>query len=157
MSKIPFKAGEKLTLESLQAEFGKFFERLWHCGISTPPLDGQDCSPPVELRNEPQRYVVMVELPGVDRSAIEVLAEGASLTISGGKTSPPMPEVPQGQSADVVRTERRYGSFKRVIGLPGSIQADAVSAALTDGVLEVVLPKSPGTGPVSVRVDVQKA
>ena len=71
MSRFPFRAPEKLSLEGLQSEFSGLIERWWHRGFSTGPLDGQDWAPPMELRDEPDLYRVTVELPGIDRSAIQ--------------------------------------------------------------------------------------
>lgn len=38
-------------------------------------------------------------------------------------------------------SERRYGSFRRQIALPGDVDPDQIKAAFKDGVLTVTLPK----------------
>ncbi len=157
MSRFPFRVPEKLSLEGLQSEVSSLIERWWHCGLSTGPLDGQDWAPPTELRDEPDCYRVVMELPGVDRSTIDLTARAASLVIRGEKLAPPTAPSSEGAEAPAVRvlqTERRYGGFRRTIALPGPIRIDATSAVLRDGVLEVTLPKAASPDPTEVHVDI---
>ena len=156
MSRFPFRAPEKLSLEGLQSEFSGLIERWWHRGFSTGPLDGQDWAPPLEWRDELDVYRVTIELPGVDRSAIELTAQATCLSISGERRQPPTPsEGEEAPASRVVQTERCYGSFKRAITLPGPVRVDSISAALTDGVLELTLPKAAGPAPSDVRIEIQ--
>ena len=53
-------------------------------------------------------------------------------------------------------SERRYGSFRRSLQVPGSVDADKIEAGFKNGVLIVTLPKSPEAKkrkaiPVSVK------
>lgn len=81
-------------------------------------------------------YVVMVDLPGIDRDAVKVTTLGGELTVAGER---PRPELSEG--SEVLRTERGYGSFRRTLRLPPDIDEDAVTAHLEDGVLEIRLPR----------------
>lgn len=84
-------------------------------------------------------YVVLVDLPGVDRDAVKVTTLGGEITVSGER---PRPELSEG--AEVLRTERGYGTFRRTLRLPPDIDEEGVAAHLEDGVLEIRLPrKSP--------------
>jgi len=157
MARFPFKAAERLTLGHLQSEVSNVLDQLWHRGLATGPLDGQDYAPPVELREEPARYVVTAEVPGIDPSVLEITASLASVTISGEKLSSPLPEDVPDDQCRIVQSERRYGSFKRVVPLPGPIATDAVLASLRDGVLEIVLPKAAESVQATVRVEVCSA
>ena len=151
---LPFEAAERSSFGSLQSELTGLLERLWHRGLVIGPLDGQDYAPPVELREEPGRYVVTVELPGVSASSLEVTAVLAEVTICGEKLSAGLGEVPEGALCRVVHSERAYGRFRRAVPLPGPMRAEAASASLTDGVLEVALPKAAESVPTAVRVEV---
>ena len=158
MSRLPFRVPEKLSLEGMQSELSGLIERWWHCGFNTGPLDGQDWAPPMELREEPDCYRVTIELPGVERSAIELKAQTGGVVLSGEKPAPTVPvspEDPDAQSVQVVQTERRYGSFKRLITVPGPVRLDATSAVLANGVLEVTLPKAEGPTPADVCIDIR--
>jgi len=161
MSRFPFRTPEKLSLQGLQSEIASLVGRWWHCGLSTGPLDGQDWAPPVELRDEPECYRVLMEVPGVQRETLEVTARGASLEICGEKPPPSLPAAaPEEEAAPAVKvlqTERRYGGFRRTIELPALVRTDAISAVLADGVLEVTLPKTAGSAPEGVRVEIRSA
>ena len=152
MSKIPIPTREQLSIEGLQSQFSNLMEKLWHCGLGTPPLDGQDWAPRVELRDESDRYLVLAELPGVARSAIEVSAQSTSVVLSGEKAGPAGPD---DSGATGGRSERRYGAFRRQIDLPGGIEVDKIPASLADGVLELVLPKAREGRAVNVQVKVE--
>lgn len=158
MLKSPFKAAERLSINNLQAEVGNLLERLWRYGVNTGPLDGHGYAPPIELREEADRYVLTAEVPGIGAESLELSVALGSVTISGEKprvaeTQPdaPLPEdLPR-----VIQSERRYGDFRRIVAVPGAIQRDNVTAAVKQGVLTVVLPKAGGTAPGEVRVQVQ--
>ena len=59
------------------------------------------------------------------------------------------------QPVDVIESERQYGSFKREVRLPGTIETDAMSATVSNGVLEIILPKASEPVPNDVRVEIQ--
>ena len=50
-----------------------------------------------------------------------------------------------------------YGSFYRSIPLPASVDASKVEANYENGVLEVVLPKSPEVKPKKIAVSAKKS
>ena len=158
MTRLPFRTPEKLSIEGLQSELSSLIDRWWHCGVSTGPLDGQDWAPAVELRDEPDAYRIQIEVPGIDRSSIELTAQGSSLLVCGEKVQPPVATSdagPDDQAGRIVHSERRYGTFKRAISVPGPVDVDSISATLADGVLSVTLPKTTGAGPQDVRIDIQ--
>jgi len=59
------------------------------------------------------------------------------LTVKGD-----MKEEEETEEKNYYRREIRYGSFSRTIPLPTVVVGDKASAKLTDGVLEVKIPKS---------------
>lgn len=93
-------------------------------------------------------YVVMVDLPGIDRDAVKVTTLGGELTIAGER---PRPELSEG--SEVLRTERGYGSFRRTLRLPPDIDEEAVTAQLEDGVLEIRLPRKAPSDARTVDID----
>lgn len=80
-------------------------------------------------------YRVLFDLPGVDRSDLDVTTMGDELTVSGVRHRPRWPE-----GADVLRTERSYGRFRRSLRVPADVDPRSVRAKLEDGVLVVTLP-----------------
>ena len=106
--------------------------------------------PSVDVREEADRFVVNVDLPGVDKKDIEIVAEKGVLTIKGERHA----ETKSG-TASYERVERVNGTFLRRFTLPENAQADAIAAKQTNGVLEVTIPKQPQVQPK--RIEVQAA
>lgn len=106
--------------------------------------------PSVDVSEEEQRFVVQVDLPGVDKKDIEITAEKGVLTIKGERRS----EV-KSNDKTYERVERVAGTFVRRFTLPETAQAEGITAKQTNGVLEVSIPKQPQAQPK--RIDVQAA
>ena len=138
---------------NLQDEMNRVFDRVWHGGISTRPLDGQQWAPGLDVYEYPDRFVVHVEVPGVDGNSVDVTCVGSMLTIRGEKRRPA--EVTCDTPS--LYRERRYGSFSRTVELSGKIVVEQVAARYHNGVLEVTVPKSESERPRSVRVEVNPA
>ncbi len=92
--------------------------------------------PPVDLVETAQEFVFRVELPGIDKSDVEIEADQRSLAIRGEKR--------QTREVDQQRFHRMecgYGRFERRFGLPVDVDPDGVEAKLEDGVLVIRVPK----------------
>jgi HSP20 family protein len=106
--------------------------------------------PAVDVHEEKNRYVVKADLPGVAPADIEVTAAKNILTLRGERKTEQR-EPTEGYE----RLERVSGSFTRRFALPENVQADAIKAKFTHGVLEVSIPKLPV--PAATRVVVEAA
>ena len=134
-------------LNRFQRDFSRFFD-----DTSVANADGASTGwlPSVDVREEENRFVVHVDLPGVDKKDIEIVAEKGVLTIKGERHA----ETKTGE-ASYERVERVSGKFIRRFTLPETAQPDAITARQTNGVLEVSIPKQPQVQPK--RVEVQAA
>ena len=97
-------------------------------GVLLPEIDA------TETDNEMR---VTAELPGMEEKDIDVQLSGDLLTIRGEKR-----EETQSDEKNRHVSERRYGSFQRTLRVPDSIDSANISAAVKNGVLTVVMPKS---------------
>lgn len=89
----------------------------------------------VETAVRDGRYVVRVEVPGVDPDEdVKVMVSHGSLTIEAERAEPA--EGPQ-------HSEFRYGSFSRTLPLPQDADDEDISATYDRGVLEVTVGLSP--------------
>ncbi len=105
--------------------------------------------PRVDMVRRPDGdYVVLVDLPGVEKDRVKVTTLGGELTVAGER---PRPELEEG--SEVLRTERGYGGFRRTLRLPPDIREEDVSARLEDGVLEVRLPRKAPSDARTVDID----
>jgi HSP20 family protein len=112
--------------------FGRFFED-W-------PFAGSRADawwPALDIAEHDDGFVLKVELPGVKADDIEVSVVNNVLTISGVKK-----EAAEKEGENYYHVERRHGSFRREVQLPGSVDPDKVEATFRDGVLRVNLTKT---------------
>lgn len=105
--------------------------------------------PAINIGTTPKSVELYVFVPGVAPEAIDVHLEKGVLTISGERTtSLPVPDA--GATAHI--DERFHGRFRRVVSLPEDIDANAVRAKCSDGVLRIsiqrVAPAQPRRIPV---------
>ena len=92
--------------------------------------------PSVDLEDRGKEFVLTAEMPGLKRENVEIEVDDQSVDMKG------MATWKQDEKTDkYVRKERATQSFHRRIDLPEEILADNVTANMTDGILELVLPK----------------
>ena len=84
-------------------------------------------------------FELTAELPGLDVKNIELALSDDVLTIEGEKK-----EEREEKTRERHVSERRYGSFRRSIQLPSSIDAGKIEANYNPGILTVLLSKSLG-------------
>jgi len=104
--------------------------------------------PAVDVQEEKDRFVVKADLPGVRPEDIEVTAEKGILTLRGERKAEK-----KDKAEGYERLERVSGSFTRRFQLPENVQADAIKARFTHGVLEVAIPKQPEVAAKRVVVE----
>jgi HSP20 family protein len=111
--------------------------------------DAPGWTPPVDLYETAEEFVLTAELPGLKREQVDIQAEDFRIVIRGARTSAPGGNIPCEQFH---RVERGHGRFSRSFTLPEAIAVDRISAELKDGLLTLRLPKAADRG--VRRVDV---
>jgi HSP20 family protein len=99
-----------------------------------PGLSGW--TPPVDLLETPDHYVITAELPGLRREDLDIQVHDDRVTISGTRRERVQP------CEQYHRVERGHGGFSRTFQLPLPVDTTRVTADLRDGVLTVTCPKS---------------
>ncbi|MCA1562367.1 MAG: Hsp20/alpha crystallin family protein [Acidobacteria bacterium] len=97
-------------------------------------------TPPTDVYETPDRYVIRAELPGLVREQINIALEDTRLTISGQR---PDNTANGGNVTHYHQVERGHGAFSRTFEFADKIDAESVSAHLADGVLTITLTKVP--------------
>lgn len=98
--------------------------------------EGFTWSPPMDVYETEEAYVVVLEIAGVRREAIHIGFLHDMLTVSGERCDEAKPE-----SARYSQLEINYGPFQKELRFPSPIRRAAISAHYRDGFLKVVLPK----------------
>jgi HSP20 family protein len=91
----------------------------------------------VDVKETPEAYTVLAELPGVKKDAIHVEIEGNEVTVSAETRR----EAAAKEHEKWLRTERFFGKTARRFALPQEIDEAKANARFADGVLELTLPK----------------
>lgn len=109
--------------------------------------EGQDFFPAFEVKETPEGYVFKADVPGVKEGDLEITLTGNRLNVAGKR------EAEKQERSDTFFTyERSYGSFSRLFTLPQTAAADRARADLKDGVLTVMVPRTPETQPKKIEV-----
>lgn len=106
-------------------------------------------APSVDIKEEANRYVVQVDLPGVKPEDIEVTLQNGVLTIKGERQTEAKEE-----KENYRRIERFYGSFFRRFTLPETVEEEKIEANYDKGVLTISIPKKPEVQPKKISVKV---
>ena len=96
----------------------------------------QGWTPPVDLYETAEEYVLTAELPGLAQDHLQIQVRDARVTIAGVRR-----ERPAGCD-QYHRVERGHGSFSRTFQLPYPVDGTRVTAELRDGVLTIICPKA---------------
>lgn len=103
--------------------------------------------PVVDVSETDTEFRIRAEVPGIPEKDVDVSIVGDTLVISGEKK-----DESERSGENWYRCERRFGSFRRVVGLPQSVDADKARADSSNGVVTVRIPKKAGTKPRHIEV-----
>lgn len=131
--------------DDLKQAFDKFFAVVDDADQSN--VVTSQWTPRVDIKEEPSRFVIQADIPGVDPKQIEVHMDKGILSIKGERK-----EESTDNGENFTRVERSRGLFYRRFALPDSADPQKISAAGKHGVLEIVIPKKPETTPR--RIDI---
>jgi HSP20 family protein len=108
--------------------------------------------PHIDVTETEEAYDIRVELPGLEASDFEVVAEDDILTLKGEKK-----RSEESESDGIRRSESVYGSFLRRLRFPEAIAEEGLRATYKNGVLNVTLPKPAEARPQVRSIPVQSA
>ncbi|HEV3401229.1 MAG TPA: Hsp20/alpha crystallin family protein, partial [Acidimicrobiales bacterium] len=118
--------------------FGEIDRFLWGKG-RTPVM-------PVDAYRDGERFVVHVDVPGVDPASIDLTAEKNVLTLRAERQ-----EV-HADGQEWVVSERPRGSFERQLFLGEGLDTDHIEASHHQGVLTVTIPVTEAAKPRKVEI-----
>jgi HSP20 family protein len=158
MNLIPWRNkhgdGDRHQLSPL-AEFRREMDQLFDSFLSDPWSTTGSASgglsawsPALDIRETENEVTVKAEVPGIDPKDLDITVAGNMLTISGEKR-----EEKEKKAKDVFHTERRFGSFRRMVQLPSQVDPQNVAAHYENGVVTIGLKKRPDT--VTKRIPVK--
>jgi HSP20 family protein len=105
-----------------------------------PRISVNSWSPPVDIQETEDDYVVEADVPGVRPDDVTIDLQGKELRIVGEYG---MAEQAADQGDEGKQRTRRSGRFDYRLTLPGEVSSESCTANLEHGVLRLRLPKVP--------------
>jgi HSP20 family protein len=107
----------------------------------------QEWVPAVDVWENERELVYAFDLPGVSEDEIAVELHDDTLTVTASR------ERAAERSEDgFVRFERRFGTFRRAVGVPAGVTEEDVTADYRDGVLELRVAKPEAPKPRRIKL-----
>lgn len=102
-------------------------------------------TPPIDIFETPEGLVLRADLPGVTADSLELQVQDNKLTLFG-RVSTAAPE------ERLIHQEYHVGDFLRSFILSDDVDHDRITARLSDGVLELTLPRAQRAQPRKIDV-----
>ena len=103
--------------------------------------------PPADVLVTDEGATVYMDVPGIERDALEIELENDVLTVRGERP------YPYGDNAAAVRrVERGFGRFERILRVSRDLDPNAIQASMSNGVLTLVLPKPESLKPRRIEI-----
>jgi HSP20 family protein len=126
---------------TIETEWGNFFNNdIWDTQLGKS-------IPAVNLKESDQNYHVEVAAPGLKKDALKIEVDHHVLTIS----SETKKESEQKEGNKVMRREFSYSAFSRSFTLPDNADDKNISAAYTDGIIKIDIPKKQASAPTGKK------
>lgn len=103
-------------------------------------------SPPVDIVETKDGFYLEAEMPGVNKSGLEVLLEQNELTLVGHRSQE------ASNDAEFLYRESDTRDFRRVFALDPTIDTAKIDAKIENGVLRLFLPKAEAVKPRKIVI-----
>ncbi|HKP72636.1 MAG TPA: Hsp20/alpha crystallin family protein [Pyrinomonadaceae bacterium] len=116
---------------------------------SEAELERADWTPASDVYETESEFIIAIDLPGIERGALEVSVDDNRLTVRGER------ETEEGVKRRAGGVSRPFGRFLSRFGpLPPTVDQKRIAAEYKDGVLRLRLPKrtEPETGRVKIEI-----
>lgn len=124
----------------------RFFDNNYTTVPTSEKTTGNGWVPAVDIAETGSAFVATVDLPGLNKDAIELSIENNVLTLKGERS------FESDDETTVRRRERAFGSFQRAFTLPTDVDSTKVEATFRDGVLTLTMPKSEAAKPRTIEI-----
>jgi len=99
--------------------------------------NSNDLTPSVDINESNDAFMISADLPGIEKSNIEVKVEENNLILIANRY------IDKSDTNEKFHyNERRSGTFSRSFKLPKSVKEEKITAKLDNGVLSIVIPKA---------------
>lgn len=114
---------------------GAAARRSGHVLLLDLPVESA-CQPPADVVEVDDSVRVLLEIPGIPVSSVQVRVVGNRIEVTGEKAT----DFPVGETSFLC-LERIFGKFRRAFEVRGSVNLGEVSARMANGILVITIPK----------------
>lgn len=130
-------------MKKMHEQINKMFGSSWSRFYDNPQfkdlMDGNGFSPSLDLKENNSEYIVTVNVPGAEKSDINVKVEDNTLIVSGKTKKEASTQDNQGTT---LSKERFIGQFSRAITLAEKVDPASIKSDYKDGVLVIHIKKA---------------
>ena len=130
---FPLNSSQRAAFAGLRREFEK--------AVGVPP----EMPRGVAVFDTQAALIVEIDVPGIDKSDIELALEKDTLFIRGERHAPEF-------EATAAQDNRSFGRIEHVFRLGFPVAPEGLDASCENGVLRITLPKAPSVQPKRIEV-----
>ncbi len=135
------------AFDNFRRDLEKSFASFPAISASFPSIKSMSC----DIIDEGDKYLIKLEIPGVKKDEINLNVSDNSIEISAQHK-----EEEEEKKKNYLRKERSEISYYRTLPLPEKVLSGKTQAKLTDGILNVTIPKAvPTPKPKKSSIPVQ--
>jgi len=108
--------------------------------------EARQAAMPMDAYRQGERFVVHLDLPGVDPASVELTVDKNVLAVHAER------QAPQAEGQDWLVNERHHGSLSRQLFLGEGLDAERIEASYDHGVLTVTVPIAETAKPRKVQI-----
>ena len=116
--------------------FDEFFGKNWMYRVN-------DTTPAINVKEDAKGYTMEVAAPGIRKEfcRVHVTNDGNLQIAIENKMEHKQEEKEEGHKERYLRREFYYSNYQQTYRLPEDVNADNISAQVSDGILSIALPK----------------
>lgn len=132
-------------LMSIQSEMNRLSGRTY--GGDRGEITRGAWAPALDVSETQEKFVIMMELPGVSPEDVDISVEDSTLVVRGERRF-----YREQNEESFHRIERRFGEFARTLTLPSTADAQNIRASFDGGVLTIEVPKREEAKPKKITI-----
>lgn len=138
------------TLDSMHRQLENWMDRAF-AGSNGESVERRlTLTPRMDIAETGKGYELTADMPGMRDKDVDIAVSNDVLTITGDRSYEQ-----ESDGRNVHLSERGFGAFRRSFSLPDDVDQDHIQARLTNGVLEVLLPKTEEVAPPSRQIKIK--
>jgi len=131
-------------LVGIQSELNRLFGRQF--GPMEEDARGS-WAPSMDVYEDQERYVITLELPGIEPGDVDISVEDSTLRVTGERKF-----YRELSEDNFHRVERRFGQFTRSLSLPPTADPNRIDARFDSGILTIEVPKKEEAKPRRISI-----